>query len=267
MKRFFGAVAAGGSAISSVAARASAIGATVSRTLIGALLMAVCVMAMCAMVAPCALAAPYSAGWYAVGETLPAGEYYFTAYEVPGEQLDAQASVYVYQAYADEFEGQGVEPGQGGETGAAGATDATGATDGSGATGGASATSATDSTSEMALVLELFDSTLYVTLSEGQKLEVVGADFVPAAERNPPEAEDGTWPQGMYRVGVDIAPGEYMVTADADFGANILVYRDSTLLSGSMVMDTFCELGAQARVSVEEGQYLRVVGGTFTSAQ
>lgn len=100
---------------------------------------------------------------------------------------------------------------------------------------------------------QLFFGTSFITVSDGQYLDVTSAVFTAANNIIIPLNEDGSLADGMYRVGIDIPAGEYKLTAAGDTHGYYVVYPDSTsqrkILSNSLFEST-------AYVSVEDGQYL-----------
>ena len=60
-----------------------------------------------------------------------------------------------------------------------------------------------------------FNTCAYVTVSDGQLLEVTGASFVAIADAKPTSILSG---EGIYKVGLDIQPGEYNITAQSGSG-------------------------------------------------
>lgn len=97
----------------------------------------------------------------------------------------------------------------------------------------------------------------YVSVEDGQYLELRDCFAVPVEETWPVQPEDDKLTDGVYRVGVDLEPGEYKVsvTEGADFSsysitedANGQEYVDSNTISKSNYIE------------VKEGEYLTLRG-------
>lgn len=106
----------------------------------------------------------------------------------------------------------------------------------------------------------------FVTVSDGQYLNVTRGAFMKATDATVPGADSaGNYGAGMYRVGTDIPAGEYKVTCTNSVGCYLEVSKDSFGLLSSIVandnIDTF------TYITVSNGQYLTVVGGQFAPAQ
>lgn len=110
---------------------------------------------------------------------------------------------------------------------------------------------------------ENFYSFMFVTVKDGQYLQVKDGKFVPAEKANVPKAdENGNYGEGMYRVGIDIPAGEYKVTCKIGDSCYVEVNSDSTGSFRSIVSNENVETFYY--ISVETGQYLTVDGGEFT---
>lgn len=103
----------------------------------------------------------------------------------------------------------------------------------------------------------------FVTVSDGQYLEVTGGTFVAAEDADIPGPNaDGVYGEGTYRVGKDIEAGEYKVTCTNGVFAYVEVSVDSRGVLDSIVTNDNIE--SSAYITVSDGQYLKVSGGEFS---
>lgn len=112
------------------------------------------------------------------------------------------------------------------------------------------------------IAFEYFHTFMFVTVIDGQYLQVDDGEFVPVAIANVPKADkDGNYGEGMYRVGIDIPAGEYKVTCTVGNGAYVEVNSDSFGTYRSEISSEYVETFYY--ITVEEGQYLTVEDGQF----
>lgn len=98
-----------------------------------------------------------------------------------------------------------------------------------------------------------FNTCTYVAVSDGQLLEVTGASFVAIADAKPTQKLSG---EGIYKVGLDIQPGEYNITAQSGSGYYaILGTVDANDPFNIINNDNF---EGNSFVTVSEGQYLEI---------
>ena len=70
-------------------------------------------------------------------------------------------------------------------------------------------------------------------------------------------AKDNKYSEGMYKVGRDIAAGEYKVIPTGTVGSYVEVAKDSKGVVGSIVTnDNFT---AEKYVTIKDGQYIKLV--------
>lgn len=93
----------------------------------------------------------------------------------------------------------------------------------------------------------------FATVEDGQYLVVRGCAFVFASDVIININADGSFGEGMYRVGVDIPAGEYKLTTD-DSGY-WSIYGGSELPLDIVSNDLF---DASSYVTVKDGQYLKI---------
>lgn len=101
---------------------------------------------------------------------------------------------------------------------------------------------------------EVFDNTLYVTVSEGQYLTVERATFVAADEAPAQQPANGKYSEGMYKVGKDIAPGEYKVHSD-EMGYLAVLTNSVGDLDSIVTNDNF---EGDKYITLQDGQYLKL---------
>lgn len=108
-----------------------------------------------------------------------------------------------------------------------------------------------DSNQDDILENEMFEHTWFVTVSDGQYLEASRCGFVVAADVVLDIEPDGSFEEGMYRVGIDIPAGEYKLTTD-DSGY-YCIYKNSVPPFDIVSNDIF---DGSSYVTVKAGQYL-----------
>lgn len=98
-----------------------------------------------------------------------------------------------------------------------------------------------------------FTTCTYVTVSDGQLLEVKGATFVSIEDAQPTSNLSG---QGVYKIGLDIAPGEYNLIATDNKGYYaILSTVDASIKHNIIDNDNF---EGNSFVVVSNDQYLEI---------
>lgn len=113
------------------------------------------------------------------------------------------------------------------------------------------------STPDSILANALFKTFLYVTVSEGQYFKMRDCYAVPVEDAPEYTSDDGTYGDGMYKVGRDIPAGEYKVLMNQEglLGIGYVeVAKDSTLTIESIVSNEVFENSTY--VTVKDGQYL-----------
>lgn len=112
-----------------------------------------------------------------------------------------------------------------------------------------------DSNQDDILENEMFEHTWFVTVSDGQYLETSRCGFVVAEDVVLNIEPDGSFEEGMYRVGIDIPAGEYKLTTD-DSGY-YCIYKNSVPPFDIVSNDIF---DGSSYVTVKNGQYLMTSG-------
>jgi len=134
-------------------------------------------------------------------------------------------------------------------------------------------TSDTSGSPSSVLAQDVFNTYSYVTVSEGQYIRIGVATAYPVtgkvklADLVTIKNSDGTYKEGMYKVGVDIDAGEYLLksTDDGTTGAYYEVDPDSSGNAASIISNgAFDE---DTSVTVVDGEYLKVIRATVTKVQ
>lgn len=108
-----------------------------------------------------------------------------------------------------------------------------------------------------------FSGTRYITVSDGQYIETREATMYPIDKAPTLSAEDNKYPEGMYKVGRDIAAGEYKAVPSGAAGSYVEVAKDSKGLIESIVSnDNFT---TEKYVTIADGQYIKLVGCYLTT--
>lgn len=94
-----------------------------------------------------------------------------------------------------------------------------------------------------------------VTVKDGQYFEVKGGKIYPIDKAPKVEAKENQMPDGMYKVGVDIQPGEYKVAADGGM-AYVEVAKNSNHVLESIISNDNFE--GEKYITVNAGQYLKL---------
>lgn len=108
-----------------------------------------------------------------------------------------------------------------------------------------------DSNQDDILENEMFEHTWFVTVSDGQYLKASRCGFVVAADVVLNIEPDGSFEEGMYRVGIDIPAGEYKLTSTD--GGYYCIYKNSVPPFDIISNDLF---DGSSYVTVKNGQYL-----------
>lgn len=111
-----------------------------------------------------------------------------------------------------------------------------------------------DSNQKNIIKNDIFDEQIYLTVSDGQYLELSSCHAV-SAESAPPAEPDGfgCLSEGLYKVGFDLPAGEYKAVATSDSGGYLAIY-DAPLGVGKIVSNDIFDNSRY--VTVRKGQYL-----------
>lgn len=113
-----------------------------------------------------------------------------------------------------------------------------------------------DSTGDMGSMIcnDLFSNRSILTVKSGQYLTVNHARIIPISQAPLVQLVDGKLAEGMYKVGLDISPGEYKVTSNGN--GYLEVARTSGHTMNSVVSNSLFDGDRYIRVST--GQYLKL---------
>lgn len=118
-----------------------------------------------------------------------------------------------------------------------------------------------DSTGSFASIVanDNFEGRSIVTVSAGQYLTLTRCTAYAVSDAPAVKLTNGILPQGMYRVGVDLAPGEYKASATSM--GYIEVSKDSKHSISSIITNDNFE--GDKYITVKEGQYLKLTRATL----
>jgi len=102
-----------------------------------------------------------------------------------------------------------------------------------------------------------FAGTRYITVSDGQYLTIRQAKMVPVAEAEPQQAQNNEYPEGMYKIGIEIPSGEYKAVSTGG-AAYIEVAKDSRGSIESIISNDNFE--GEKYISISDGQYIKLNG-------
>lgn len=120
-----------------------------------------------------------------------------------------------------------------------------------------------DSNQDDILENENFDFTFFATVSDGQYVKAQRCSFMAASDYTISISDDGSFSDGMYRVGIDIPAGEYKLTCTGDRSGYYCIYNDSIVPFDIENNDNF---DGSTYVTVKDGQYLIMNRCTATPA-
>lgn len=108
------------------------------------------------------------------------------------------------------------------------------------------------------------DVPIYYTLSKiGSYIIVTSCELTPASNAGDILAPNGgVYSAGMYKVGVDIAPGTYKITPDGSGKTHYAVYTDSTGNDSATKID-LTRISKETNITVAEGEYLYIYNATM----
>lgn len=125
---------------------------------------------------------------------------------------------------------------------------------------------AKDSTGELESIItnDNIRTHIFITLQDGEYFTIKNGKITPIDEVVPFEANDeGIYEEGMYRVGIDMPAGEYLLNATDD---NAYVEVDKDSLGRLKSISTNDNFSGSRYITVKEGQYLYVRNATIQSA-
>lgn len=120
-----------------------------------------------------------------------------------------------------------------------------------------------DSNQDNIIENENFDYTFIATVSDGQYVQAKRCEFVSSSGQKININADGTFSDGMYRVGIDIPAGEYRLTSTTSYSAYYCIYNSSVVPFEIQNNDNF---KGSTYVTVSDGQYLVIKRCTASPA-
>lgn len=104
-----------------------------------------------------------------------------------------------------------------------------------------------------------FSGNRYITVREGQYLEIRGSRAYALDKAPGLKPADGKYGEGMYKVGKDIDAGEYKVTPEEGaVSSYVEVAKDSKGTLDSIVSND--NFQAEKYITINDGQYIKLVG-------
>lgn len=104
-----------------------------------------------------------------------------------------------------------------------------------------------------------FSGNRYITVKEGQYLEIRGSRAYALDKAPGLKPADGKYGEGMYKVGKDIDAGEYKVTPEEGaVSSYVEVAKDSKGTLDSIVSND--NFQAEKYITINDGQYIKLVG-------
>ncbi|MFA6308458.1 MAG: Ig-like domain-containing protein [Clostridia bacterium] len=108
---------------------------------------------------------------------------------------------------------------------------------------------------------------MYITVDDGTYLTVVDGTVIPIAEAPVFASVNGKFSDGMYKIGRDLAAGEYDVTAisNADM-TGYAILKDSYDVQESYIGTPVMFTSGSKHITVTDGQYIMLVGAYILAA-
>lgn len=119
-----------------------------------------------------------------------------------------------------------------------------------------------DSTGSLESIIsnDNFTANRYITLADGQYIQIKNGCILDPEEKNIDLDSEEMLNSGMYKVGLDIEPGEYKVKALGNMGY-VEVANDSKGILNSVASNDNFE--GEKYVTVKDGQYLKLSNNTL----
>lgn len=106
-----------------------------------------------------------------------------------------------------------------------------------------------------------FQGTRYVTVKDGQYLEIKGSKMLPVSESPVQNSENGKYKEGMYKVGRDIKAGEYKVVSSGATAYYEVASNSGGGIESIVANDNF---NGEKYISIKDGQYIKLNSCTIT---
>lgn len=116
-----------------------------------------------------------------------------------------------------------------------------------------------DSTGSLESIIsnDNFSGTRYITVSDGQYLEIRNSKMISASEAEPQQPKNNQYLDGMYKVGKDIPPGEYKVASTGGLAYFEVSKNSKGTLESIISNDNF---EGEKYISIKDGQYIKLNG-------
>jgi hypothetical protein len=102
-----------------------------------------------------------------------------------------------------------------------------------------------------------FQGTRYVTVKDGQYIELRSSKMLPVSEAPVQEPQSGQYKDGMYKVGRDIKAGEYKVKSSGSSAYYEVASNSGGGIQSIVSNDNF---EGEKYITVKDGQYLKLNG-------
>ncbi len=100
-----------------------------------------------------------------------------------------------------------------------------------------------------------FKNSAYITVSDGQYLELSNCTMIAAGDAEPQKPVNGTYPSGMYKVGYEIPAGEYKLKPTSSSGYYARLSKASSSLDAIIANDNF---SGEIYLTIKDGEYLKL---------
>ena len=102
-----------------------------------------------------------------------------------------------------------------------------------------------------------FQGTRYVTVKEGQYIELRSSKMLPVKEAPVQEPQNGQYKDGMYKVGRDIKAGEYKVVSSGSTAYYEVASNSGGGIESIVSNDNF---EGEKYITIKDGQYIKLNG-------
>lgn len=116
-----------------------------------------------------------------------------------------------------------------------------------------------DSTGSLESIIsnDNFQGTRYVTVKDGQYIELRSSKMLPLAEAPVQEPQNGQYGDGMYKVGRDIKAGEHKVVSSGTTAYYEVDANSSGGIESIVANDNF---EGEKYITIKDGQYIKLNG-------
>lgn len=116
-----------------------------------------------------------------------------------------------------------------------------------------------DSTGSLESIItnDNFQGTRYVTVKDGQYIELRGSKMLPVSQAPVQNPQNGKYVEGMYKVGRDIKAGEYKVVAEGGMAYYEVASNSGGGIESIVSNDNF---EGEKYITIKDGQYIKLNG-------